>query len=784
MSLLRRLTYKPVMGIAMTLLFVLSIVTVAYSQTQNSAGEPRSNQGKPINAIGVKNNRAISSEIILSKIRTKIGDKFSQEILNDDLKKLYATQYFTDISIDVEDYKGGVSVTFVVEEKPVVEDMVFKGNNAFRPQKLKSTIKSKPNEMLNLAILAQDMADIKALYVKKGYPRVEVKYSIDTDKETNKAIITITIDEKIKVKVSSVKVTGNKAIKTDAIRKILATKPAWLFNPGIFSDETLQDDIEKIKSLYDDIGFLDVEVTPELKYKEAGTALDVVIDIKEGKQYKVGDITLKGNLVYPEKDVKKNIKMKKAAPFSAQSLREDVFAVRQFYYRYGYMNVIVDVEKNLNPQTGNIDLVYNVEPKEIVYIGKIDIRGNMKTREVVVRRELRVFPGDKFNGDRIRRSKERLYNLGFFENVSFDTEPTDSPDVQNLVVTVKETKTGEFSFGGGYSSVDMLMGFVEVTQRNFDIINFPTFTGGGQNLVIKAEIGMVRNNFNIGWTDPWVFGFPYLFGFDVYRTSHVRREDIGWAYDETRTGGDLRLGKEFTDTFRGDLYYRLEDVNIENVIDNASQDFKDEAGSNYISSLCLELTQDTRDNVFNPMKGYTLNGSIADAGGVFAGDKEFWKGTFSAAYYHSFFDKIVIELKGRTGFADSYGDTKNVPIYERFFAGGANTIRGYKERYIGPRDSGSNVPIGGDAILIGNAEVTFPVYEKIIKGAVFYDVGNVWPKVKDFLNDATQFKSGVGVGVRVKTPLGPVKVDYGYPLSKNHEDKREGQVYFSMSRGF
>jgi len=751
---------------------------------RSETNPPPSSEGRTITAMNVKNNRVISTEIVLSKIRTKVGDKFSQEVLNDDLKKLYATQYFTDISIDVEDYQGGVSVSFVVEEKPVVEDIVFKGNNEFRPQKLKSTMKSKPNEMLNLALLAQDMAEIKMLYLKKGYPQVDVKYTIDTDKETNKAIITVTIDEKVHVKVASVKVTGNKAVKTNDIRKVLGTKPAWFFNPGVFNDETLQDDLDKIKSLYDDIGFMDLEVAPKLDYSADGKVLNITLEIKEGKQYRVGEIAFKGDLVYPEKNVKANIAMKKGRPFSTRALRDDVFAVRQFYYKYGYMNVIVDVEKNLNPQTGNVDLVYNIEPKEVIYVGKIDVRGNLKTRDIVIRRELRIFPGDKFNGDRVRRSKERLYNLGFFENVSFDTEPTEVPNVQNLIVNVKETKTGEFSFGGGYSSVDMLMGFAEITQRNFDIMNFPTFTGGGQNLTIRGEIGMVRTEYNIGWTDPWIFGFPFLGGFDAYRTSHTKSTDVGWSYDETRTGGDLRLGKELTDTFRGDLYYRLEDVHISNFDDNVSQALRDESGSNYISSLTLELTQDTRDNIFNPTRGYTLNGSIEDAGGFLGGDKNFWKGTLSGAYYYTFFERFVVEAKLRGGLADSYGATNDVPVYERFYAGGANTIRGYKERMVGPRDSGSDEPIGGDAILLGNIELTFPVYEKVIKGAVFYDIGNVWPKIGDFLDNASQFKSGVGAGVRVKTPLGPVKVDYGYPLSKNHNDKREGQVYFSMSRGF
>ncbi len=768
---------KRIAGIFVAAIFLYQFLSgTAYSQFA-------ANENKTITAIKVKNNRAISSETILSKIKTKVGDRFNQDILNEDLKRLYATQYFTDVSIDVADYEGGAAVTFAVEEKAVIEDIVFTGDKAIRAQKLKAAMKSKPNEMLNPALLVQDISEIKALYVKKGYPAADVKYSIDLNKETNKAIVNITIDESTKVSVKSVNVTGNKVLKTNAIKKILGTKPAWWFNAGIFRDDVLQEDVEKIKATYDNMGYLDAQVTPKLDYSDAGKALNITFVIEEGNLYLVGDIAIKGNLVFPEKNLKKLIKMVTNKPFSSISLRDDVVAIRQYYYNYGYMNAVVDVERNLNQAARKIDLVYNIDPKEVVYVGKVEIRGNLKTKDIVVRRELRVYPGEKYSGDKMRRSKERIYNLGFFENVSFETEPTEVPNVQNLIVNVKESKTGEFSFGGGYSSVDMLVGFAEITQRNFDLFNWPYFTGGGQNLSIRAQVGMVSDNYNLSWTDPWIFGYPFLCGFDLYRVSHTQSTDVGWAYDEVRTGGDLRVGKEFTDYLRGDLTYKLEDVKISNLIANASQDFQNEVGSNWISALTYEMALDTRDNVFNPGKGYVVSGSIEDAGGVFGGDKNFVKGTFGASYYHTFFEKIVLELKGRGGLAGAYSSTSAVPVYERFYAGGANTIRGYKERRVGPRDSGSDEPVGGDAIVLGNAELTFPMYENILKGAVFYDVGNVWANRGDFLVGG-KYRAGVGVGVRVKTPVGPVKVDYGYPLDREEGDSRTGEFYFSMSRGF
>ncbi len=755
--------------------FTQSIASNSYCQGER--------ENKIIKAVLVKNNRAVSAETILSKIKTKVGDKFSQEILNEDLKRLYATEYFSDVSIDVEDYEDGLAVTFVVQEKTTIEDIVFEGNTTFRAQKLKSVIKSKPDEMLNLALLAQDIVEIKNLYMKKGYPIVDVKYELDVNKELNKAKIKISIDEKTRVKVARITITGNSSIKTKEIAKLLATKPAWLFNSGIFNDTVFQEDLDKIRALYDDKGFLNMEPEPKMEYSLDGKLLYITINIKEGKQYMVGDISIKGNIVLPEKDLRRNIKMQTGKPFSSNSLRADAVAIRQYYYRYGYMNAVIDVERNLNTQTGNIDVTYNIDARELVYVGKVEVRGNTKTKDIVIRRELRIYPGEKFDGDRIRRSKERLYNLGLFEDVNFDTEQTNTSTIQNLVVNVKEAKTGEFSFGGGYSSIDQLLGFVEVSQRNFDILNFPSFQGAGQNLVIKAEIGMVRNNYNISWTEPWIFNYPLSFGFDIYRASHRKELDLGWPYDETRAGGDVRLGKEITDYLRADAMYRLENVDIQSVVENASPDLKAEEASNWISSILFQLTQDTRDNIFNPTKGYIINGSIEDAGGIFLGDKDFIKGTGLASYYHTFFEKFVLEVKGRAGLATSYGDSKEVPIYQRFFAGGANTIRGYAERKVGPRDPGSNDPIGGEAILVGNVELTFPIYEKLLKGAVFCDAGNVWRRAEDFIVGA-KYKSGAGVGLRIKTPIGPVSLDYGYPLVRNFDDDRTGEFYFSMSRGF
>ncbi len=745
-------------------------------------GQDEEKEGRHVISVDVKNNKSISAETIISKIKTRVGEKFSQQILNDDLKRLYATDYFLDVSINAQPAEGGVKVSIIVEEKPIIDRIVLSGNKVINSKKLKSTIKSKENDILNHSLLTQDMVEIRTQYEKKGYHMVDVAYAVTVSGETNRATVAITIDEKIRVKVAKITITGNKNIKTGRLVKLLGTKPAWLFNAGAFQEETFKDDLDRIKAAYGEEGYLDAQVAPKIDYSEDGKLMYITIDVQEGKKYLVGDLSFKGNLIYPEKEIKKQIKMAAGKAFSTRTLREDVFNIRQYYTNQGYMKADVNVARNLNPATGNIDLVYAVDPKDIVYVGKVDIKGNVKTKDVVIRRELRIYPGEKFDGEKLRKSKERLYNLGFFEDLYFDTQPTSEENIEDLVVNVKESKTGEFSFGGGYSTVDMLVGFIEVSQRNFDIMNFPTFMGAGQNFTIKAEIGMIRQNYVASWTDPWIFGYPFLFGFDIYRTSHDRKTSVGYGYEEVRTGGNLRFGKEFTDELRGDMMYKLEEVKISDVADNASKDLKDETGSNWISMLSVGAAYDTRDNIYTPTRGWLLSASFDNAGGIIGGDKDFVKMVGTAVYYHSFFDKLVLELKARTGVAAPYSDSEEVPIYERFFTGGAETIRGYGERKVSPRDPGSNDPIGGESMLIGNAELTFPIYEKLLKGSVFYDIGNTWRRRADYLDG--NLRAGTGVGLRIKTPIGPVKLDYGYPLSDNYDDKREGQFYFSMSRGF
>jgi outer membrane protein insertion porin family len=774
-----------------TLRYILTAAFLAVSALPCPAQQNSytADTGQKISEVRIKGNRAVSESTILNRIKVRAGDTFDGGAINKEIKRLYAMGYFNDVSVETEELPEGVVVTFTVDEKPVIEDIDFRGNTHIRTGRLKKKIEIKEGVLLDYNTLSRDVSAIRDTYIENGYSKVRVDEKIQRDPETGKVTVIFDIDEGIPLKIKGIEVEGNTHIPDNEIKKYMATKPAFFFlQKGAYDEEKFQSDLDRIRTVYRTKGFLDAKVSSRLKYGEDGKTLYVIVIVDEGKRYLVGDIEIRGELGFPEDQIYNKMRMRPGDPFDYKLIKDDVDAVRAFYYDRGYMNADVGMQHKYDPASDRMDILYNIKSYDEVYVGKVNVIGNTKTKDQVIRRELRVYPGEIYDGEKLKYSKERIYNLGFFEDVYFETVPTDEQNVKDLNVTVKETKTGELSFGGGYSSVDAFIGFAQITQRNFDITNFPYFTGGGQSFTLRAELGSARSNYLLSWTDPWIFDYPYLFGFDVYRQEHDRYNKSGYGYDETRTGGDLKLGKDITDHLNTGLIYTMEQVEISNIPGDATDALKREDGTNLISRITWNLDYDVRDNKYSPTKGFVTGTSLENAGGFIGGDKDFVKMYGYISYYHTLIEKFVLELKLRGGGVQNYGNSDEVPIYERFFAGGANTIRGYRQRGVGPRDRGTNTALGGEAMAIFNAEVTFPIYEKLIKGAVFYDIGNVWEEASleelTGSKDDTGFKMGAGIGVRVKTPIGPIKLDYGYPLSDNYDDKKEGQFYFSVTHGF
>ncbi len=735
-----------------------------------------------IKAIEVQGNKTISISAILAKIKTRVGQEYIQSVISDDLKRLYNTGYFSDVRVDRQDHEGGLKVIFYIEEKPVIDKVTFSKLQYFSPKVISRKLKTQEGKFLDNKSLKDDEDTIKDLYAKKGLTMVEVQTETTPDEVTHKVSVHFIIREGYRVRIHRINVSGNEKYKDKQIIKIMKTRAKTFFTSGYLSQETLDEDTERILSFYEQNGFIDATADSSTEQLPKGL-ININIRINEGKQYIVGHIAVGGNSVVTEDEIfaaMENIKQDKV--FSREKLSVDIAKIRTLYFDRGYIFADVKDTTSLDPATGLVDIKIDVVEGGLAYVDKIKIQGNTRTRDIVIRRELRISPGERFDGEKLKRSKERLNNLGYFEDVGLDIEDTDQSDRKDLVVQVKEAKTGSFSFGGGFSTVDKVIGFIEIEQKNFDFANWPTFTGGGQNLKLRAETGSTRNNLLLSFTEPWLFDYPVSAGFDAFRTERNREQDVGYAYSEKRIGGNIRLGKEFSEYLSGRVAFRRESVTIEDLESNVSADLLAEEGTNTVSALGTSLIWDSTDSAFNPTKGLVVRGDIDVAGGFLGGDKDFYRTQLMSSYYIPLKFKSVLEFRGRAGFVDAYGDSEKVPIFERFFAGGARSIRGYDERTVGPLDSNTEDPIGGESLFVGNIEYTIPLID-FVKLATFFDIGNVWAKTEDFASG--DLRSGAGLGLRVKTPVGPINLDYGYPLSDEPgQEERSGKFYFSVSRGF
>ncbi len=743
---------------------------------------------KIVTAIEIKGNKNISTNTIFSKVKTRIGSPYQENVISDDLKRLYLLGFFSDIKINTQEHKDGVKVIFTVTERPIISKITFSGITriTMKDEKLKEQLKSRETQYLDYPNLAEDVKTFEKMYEKMGFGQAKIDPKVDIDSQTNRCTIEFKVTEGARFSIRDILVEGNKAFPSKRILNLLKTKRAWLFNAGVLKDEVLKEDIERVKSFYQKNGYADVAVEYDVTTDPKKPYIYIHIKVTEGQKYLVGNITITGTKDIPEKLVIS--KLNACTPgkvFSQDALRQDVANIQGVYFDRGYIACQVQETSALNPQTKRVDIAYNIVENQVSYVNKIKVRGNIKTKDIVIRREMKINPGERFDGDKLRRSKEKLQNLGYFEDISYDTTDTEEVNKKDLIVDVKESKTGSFSFGGGYSTVDSFVGFVEVEQKNFDWKNWPYFTGAGQNLRFRASFGTISSGYDLSFTEPWLFDYPVSAGFDAYQRQHSRDSDVGYGYDEKVTGGALRLGKEITDYIRGDISYRFDNIRISNIDPSAASDLQSEVGTNKISSVTFGLTFDSRNNIFDTTKGDLFTGTLENAGGPFGGDKNFAKAFFRLSHYFPLIRGSALELRGRLGAAKPYGATKgSIPIYERFFAGGAYTIRGYDERTVGPVDPITGDPLGGEAMIVGNIEYVYPLFS-FLKGAIFFDTGNVWQKFGDMGKGG--YKSGFGLGVRMKTPIGPIMLDYGFPMNKEpgKDTKRSGgKLHFSASNSF
>lgn len=728
-----------------------------------------------IEFIGLKN---VKQSEIKSKIKTKKGDHFSQENIRNDIESLLTTEYFDNVEVDFDSTTKKLIYKF--EERPKIRKIEVRGNKKISAGKIKEEISLKEKEFFTDLKLTESKNKILDLYDEKGYIYTVVEAETILNKEKNEINVIFLINEGKRVIVEIIDVSGNKNLSKRKILSIMETKKKKVFRESKFNS-----DLEKIIEYYKDRGFYDVRIsTPEVKFDEGKEKVKIFIKIDEGIKYRVENINFVGNEVYSEKEIIKVIPLKKNKIYKQTEVDTSIQSIAELYAEKGYLKVNIVPEVKKDPIAGKIFLTFDITEGEIVYVDKIYIDGLVSTKEEVIKREILLKEGDVFNSKKLRRSMEKIYNLGFLDDVKIDLQPGSGQDNVDLVFNITEGRPGMLSAGAGYSSVDKLVGNLQVSHLNL--------FGRAQRLNLLWEFGERKQNYEISWTEPWFLKKPMSFGFSLYDLTRIREySTITNAYKEERRGGEIRLGPRISDELS-----LLFSYSYENVIISESQFPNDiPNGEKITSSFASQIVYDSRDYIYDASRGMRHSLTLQLAGwGILGGDVKFYKPIIRSSVFIPTFWKFVLSFNAVGGYIEGIEgyDLENVK-YEKFYVGGAETVRGYGYRMLAPEN-------GGRVMFVFNTEYKFPIVQEnkrtILQGAIFYDVGGAWNNFADvdFTIGANKdweekgvwdnkLKHSVGFGIRFTTPAFPIRLDWSWALNPvNFRDRL--QFWFTLGQMF
>lgn len=703
-----------------------------------------------VNTIEIQGLKRIEEGAVKSRISQKIGEPLSQDRTNKDIKSIFKMGYFDDVKVEIEAFEGGIKLIYVVKEKPTVIKIDFQGNKEVDDSELKEAITITTGSIADTVLIQDNALKISRFYEEKGYWLSNIVPVIKKISE-DEVSLTYQIDEGRKVKIKRIIIEDNEKISSRKIKKAMKTKKRGLFSfitsSGYYKKDQMESDIGKIKHLYFDNGFIEVIIAePEITVDIEKKGMTITIKIMEGDQYRVSSIDLTGNKVFDNETIMKKIRLSPDRIFKKSTLEKDILSISTLYSENGYALIFVTPDLIPDDKNKTVQVKLNIDEGDKYRIGRIEISGNTKTRDKVIRREIRLDEGETFDSSKLRRSYERINNLNFFETVEMVPKPNYEKKVLDIEVKIKERPTGSLSIGGGYSSIDKLLATIDLTQGNL--------FGKGQYARLKLELGGRSSLYEISFREPWLFDRPISFSTGIYSTD---REYI--EYDKKALGFYVGFGKDLSEYWKVDSSYKFEEATIHNIDESASVIIKDQEGTQTTSSISPSIIRDTRDNYLDPTSG-SINALYLTFAGL-GGSNAFIKALIDSAWFFPL-GKATFMVRGRFGYARGIFD-KELPLYERYYVGGIRTIRGLDWGEAGPRDEETGDEIGGTEELIFNAEYIFPLFpEARLKGLVFFDAGNSYDKFNNF--GALRYTTGAGI--RWISPLGPIRIEWGYNLDK------------------
>ena len=737
-------------------------------------------EGATVTAIDVSyvGPQTVSKDRVLANMRTKIGSRYSEATVEDDIRGLYQTAKIQNVRIFGEPSAGGVRVQVILATRALVTEIEIDGAHALSAKSVRKRVKFKIPGPADAEKLEEGRESINDYYQAKGFTDVKVDFQLvnNEEKGTARAVYTITEGEKGAVRV--IRFEGNKTFSDRRLRKVMKTRPKTLISfvdkSGRLDQAQLQQDLDSIREFYQNHGYIDITI-PEVRQERFNGGVRLVVVIREGIQYHVHQLTFAGEQATNEKKLRAIVAMKEGSIYTPEALAKDTKSITDGYGAGGFVDVDVHPEGTPAGQ-GLVDLRYTINEGERSFVERVNVVGNTRTKDKVIRREVLVLPGDVYNTVRVDVTKQRLENLGYFEKVETFPEPTGIPSRRNLLVQVEEKRTGSLQFGAGYSTIDSIIGFVEFSQGNFDLLNYPSFTGAGQKFRARAQFGSERQDYEASLTEPYFLGYRFSLGGDIF---YHGASFLSSVYDERDYGFSITTRLPLTPFSYGTLTYRLENVEIFNVDPTASSLIQIEAGTRLKSELTPSYVYDTRDNVFLTRHGHRFIFTPHVAGGFLGGDVQTYGFDFQASQYFLLPLDNILLLNGEVAVIDTWGGGDEVPIFDRLFLGGANDLRGFDYRDVSPRDPNGE-PLGGKSLARFTVEDTFPIIPKV-RVAVFYDTGFVHKDSYDF--DTAALAGDIGLGVRLDLPVGPLRLDYGFPLQGSRGNSG-GKFNFSVGYQF
>lgn len=721
-----------------------------------------------VRSIRVTGNQRLEPATVLSYLPFEEGETITSVDLNKALKDLYKTGFFD----DVEMKENGDELTIHVKERPIISYIGFEGNDKIDEDVLAGEVQTKVRDVYTPTKIRADVARLETIYRRMGLFSAKITSQVE-NKSQNRVEVIFKIDEGPKNYIQDIYFKGNTHFSSGDLREVLMSKEKrwyrFLSSTDTYDPDRLNYDKELLRRFYLRKGYVDFDIKDMIVKKDDETGNFIItFDLNEGARYRFGSSSVKVTL--PDVDaakLQKQIAFKAGAFYNADLIEETIQNITDELGRLGYAFVEVLPEFEKDPKTHVVSIIFRVKEGARVFINRIDIKGNSRTLDKVVRREFRLNEGDPFNTDKIRRSRQRIENLGYFDKVDLKTVPVaNAPDKTDIAVTVSEKSTGAFNVGVGWSTYDGLLFEVGVQERNF--------LGTGNIVGVVASTSGRETQVDLSYTDPYFMDMPLSAGVDIFHFTRDYTDDS--SYKWKTTGASVRFGWDYTERFRQTVKYTLQSDDVTDIEADASIYVKEQEGKSSLSMISEVMSYDTRDSVYNPTEGFYTSLGFDFAG--LGGDNKFVRVNWNATQYFELTEKWVLSVGGTAGYIVGIGG-EDVRINNRYYLGGS-TLRGFEIGGVGARDKASGDSLGGDWRLTASTQLMFPLglpSEFGIRGKLFVDAGMIgkpdgtydWNQV-DYKNTP---RVSIGTGLLWQSPMGPINIDLGFPVVKEKFDEKE-----------